>query len=230
MKDAEIRFANVLPRQLTSIPWGWENKTISGGEWQQATFVSKPLGRIEMPNLVAHFDWMSFVVEGRGVPLGTRNMKSIFTTAARFLGYEELLTKQPDLSEITHHFLVWNKKLLEAWSGHLLYFMLGDDIAGNNGLFVDPKRWRKWIYGEQARLLALAKQYGLETIYHSDGDISAILPDLLASPLVDVINYEPVGGMEAFRDREELCGKRLELVHDQGQTHTESMRLQRSTS
>jgi len=222
-----ITFSNVLPKQVSTIPWGWENTTVQGGEWQQATYVSKPLGRIEMPDLLVHFDWCSFIVEGRGFPFGTRNMKSVFTTAARFLGYEELLTRQPDLHPITDHFLVWNKKLLEAWGGHLAYFMLGDDVAGNQGLFVDPRTWKKWIFAEHARLLALAKSYGMDTIYHSDGDISSILPDLLASPLVDTINYEPVGGMEAFRGREELCGKRMELVHDQGQRHTESMRLQR---
>lgn len=223
-----ITFANVLPRQTSQIPWGWENTTVQGGEWQQATYVSKHLGRIAMPDLLTPFDWKTFVVEGEHPPLGTRNMKSVFTTAARFMGYERLLVEQQDLSTITKGFLAWNERLLAAWSAHLLYFMLGDDVAGNQGLFVSPRLWKTWIWHEQRKLLQLAKNFGLTTIVHSDGDISAILPDLLASPLVDVINYEAVGGMRAFLGRTELCGKRLELVHDQAQTHENSMRLQRA--
>ena len=164
--------------QSNPIPWTWTNKLMP----DNTVWVSGHPGVIEMPDLVRYFDWQHFAVdcpgEGSHFKLGTRNMKSTFTTAARFLGYEKLLTEQPDLTSIADAYYEWNKKLLLAVSV-ITYFEIGDDIAGNTGLMMSPDLWRTWIRPHFSRLIDLAKSHGCFVIYHSDGDLSEIIGDLL---------------------------------------------------
>ena len=226
---SESFFINVLPKQTTPIPWGWENTTIDDGTFL-ATYVSKPLGKISMPNLVEYFDWKTFILEGRprDAVLGTRNMKSVFTTAARFLGYEELLATRPSLHEITLSFLNWNQLLLSACA-HLsrpFYYLLGDDIAGNTGLMVSPCVLREWLLPEYTLLVAQAHEYGARVVFHSDGDLSRVLSDL-AELDIDELSYEPVGGMASIEPYSRCNGVLYRPVQDQLQRHENSMALQR---
>ena len=76
-------FANVIPVQRLPIPWGWKNVKTDAG-----VFAANPPGAIKMPDLCRHFNWSEYIVEGmsKGLPLGTRDMKSVFITATRFMG------------------------------------------------------------------------------------------------------------------------------------------------
>jgi hypothetical protein len=224
-------FANIVPRQFSPIPWGWTNKTVPSdvvGLPSKLTFVEKPLGEIRMPSLVEHFDWTSFVIEDfkKGKLFGTQNFKSIFTTAARFLGYERLLAEMPSLHRITDGFLEWNDRLLETIGDKLSYFMIGDDIAGNDGLFMDVRDFESWILPNYLRLLEKAKSFCFEWIFHSDGDIYEILP-LLRDAGFEGVSFQPIGMMASFRDCKEFEGLNLYLVEDQARENEETLRLQR---
>lgn len=173
-----LPFANVKPVQIAQIPWGWTNETTSDG----LIFVKEHPGEIRMPALTDYFDWTRFEIrtplgESNAFDLGTVNMKSIFTTAARFLGYEYLLTEQPNLEPITWEFFLWNERLLETLPS-IRYFVIGDDVASRKGLMVSPDTWRVWIRPNLYSLIDLGRRHGCQVIYHSDGDISEILPDL----------------------------------------------------
>lgn len=198
-------FCNVIPQQLRPIPWGWVNRVTEHG-----TFVATPTGEIRMPRLVEHFDWSDFHVQtvppawkqsARG--LGTRNFKSIFTTAARFLGYERLLLEEPDLAPIADEFVRWNRRLLESWPASgiapLRYFMIGDDFAYNHGLLMHPDWWREWIKPQLAKLFALGHEHECVVIFHSDGDIWEVLDDLVELGAA-VLNGELVGQMRRLLD------------------------------
>lgn len=219
-------FANLLPRQVSPIPWGWENKTVEDPLCGQTTYVSKPLGEIRMPSLCEHFDWSTFIIEehSRGKLLGTRNFKSIFTTAARFLGYEELLSRKPWLSEITAGFLEWNKQLLKCFPHALHWFLIGDDIAGNLGPMLAPWLYEHWLMPEQEKLVRFAKDNHMRVALHTDGDVKVLLP-LFASMEIDALVYEPVGAMKDLQQADFRF--ELKLVEDQSQRHENSMRMQR---
>lgn len=58
-------------------------------------------------------------------------------------------------------------------------FYLGDDFASQRGMLFDPKLWRRYLRPRYARLFALAKRAGKPVWFHSCGDITAILPDLI---------------------------------------------------
>jgi len=220
-----ILYANVIPKQLTKIPWPWKNETRDG-----KTFVSWSPGKIEMPSLLEHFDWNNFVVEDMNTmqDFGTRNFKSIFTTASRFLGYEKLLVEKPDLSPILDGFLLWNKRLLYSWGNVLDWFHIADDLAGNNGLMMSPDDFHDWLLPVYRRMITWAKDMKLKVIFHSDGDISEIL-DILVDLGISALNFQPVGKMEQLKDAFSFRGVILvpNEEDEQNRTNEETMRLQR---
>ena len=226
--------ANVVPCATSPIPWGWKNETIDcdvAGLPKKLTRVREPLGEIKMPDLVSHFDWSRFTVEdfSSAKPFGTQNFKSIFTTASRFLGYERLLAEMPSLHRITDAFLEWNWHLIRSWHGRLEHFLIGDDIAGNDSLFLSPDDFRQWLLPQYLRLLDLAHANGIKSVgFHSDGDIMSIMPDLACAGF-SFVSYQPIGEMAGFLSREQdtYLGMRLFLVEDQARENDETLRLQR---
>jgi len=164
-----------MPIQTKPIDWGWTNEEKDGLIW-----VKEPLGEIRMPDLVSHFDWSHYKIscplDKKHLPLGTVNFKSVFTTAARFLGYEKLLIEQPDLYPIFRGFYDWNQKLLSIINV-VTYFVIGDDIASNDGLLMSPDMWRSWIKPFVRQMADLAMRHGCVVGYHSDGDILELMDD-----------------------------------------------------
>jgi uroporphyrinogen decarboxylase len=55
----------------------------------------------------------------------------------------------------------------------------GDDYGAQRGMLFSPRLWRTLFKPRLARLFAVFREAGLPVILHSDGDIGAILPDLI---------------------------------------------------
>jgi uroporphyrinogen decarboxylase len=55
----------------------------------------------------------------------------------------------------------------------------GDDYGAQRGMLFSPVLWRRWFKPRLARMFAVFRDAGLPVILHSDGDIWAILPDLV---------------------------------------------------
>ncbi len=222
-------YANVFPKQTKPIDFGWQNTTTPHG-----TFVSKPTGEIRMPHLVDYFDFSVYNVEEYriGIPFGTRNFKSPFTMATRFLGFERTLIEKPDLWPIVDELLDWNTTLLRKYP-FIEYFHIGDDFAGNLALFMSPEDWRSWLKPYYKKLIRLAKDFGKRVIFHSDGDICEILSDLLQMD-IDYLDYQPVGKMAAFAcadiTRIKDIGLIINSVEEQEHKHEASMSMQKQGS
>ena len=186
-------FVNLCPAMLDPIPWGWENVFHNG--FPQ---VAKSPGKIVMPQVWKYFHWNMIDYEGTDECeeniFGTKNMKSVFTTAGRFLGYEKLLIEQPRLRDITNEFLLWNELLLLASPEKITYFVLGDDVAGNNGPLVSPEVFHSWILPEWKLLADFAHNHDCKLVIHSDGDIWKLLDDILGLDPWG-LSYQPVGKM-----------------------------------
>jgi hypothetical protein len=193
-------FANVSPVQKSAIPWGWHNRKTDHG----LIAIDHP-GTIRMPEVHKFFDWKQFIVEDMayGRDFGTRNMKSVFTTAARFMSWEELLIKTPDLSPITRGFLEWNSRLTAAWDGKLKWFMIGDEVAYARGLLINPDWFREWIKPEHKKLIDSAHAWGMRVIFKSDGDLWDVLDDYVELG-VSVLYYQNVGRMKNLCDIPEV--------------------------
>jgi len=55
----------------------------------------------------------------------------------------------------------------------------GDDYGAQKNMLFSPRIWRKIIKPRLAKLFAPFREAGLPVIMHSDGDIAAIMPDLV---------------------------------------------------
>ena len=66
---------------------------------------------------------------------------------------------------------------------------LGDDVASQHGMMMSVPMWRRWLKPRLARVIAAAKaaRPGVLIFYHSDGDATAIVPDLIEIGL-DILN------------------------------------------
>jgi uroporphyrinogen decarboxylase len=65
----------------------------------------------------------------------------------------------------------------------------GDDVANQNALMFSPDTWRKLIHSRWASLWRTIKQVNpaIRIKYHTDGNISAIIPELIEAGL-DILN------------------------------------------
>jgi len=65
----------------------------------------------------------------------------------------------------------------------------GDDVGTQRGMMMSPALWRQWLKGRLAQVIAAAKAVkpDLIVLYHSDGNIEHIIPELIEVG-VDVLN------------------------------------------
>jgi uroporphyrinogen decarboxylase len=67
----------------------------------------------------------------------------------------------------------------------------GDDYGAQRAMLFSPRLWRRLIKPRLARLFAVFTDAGLPVILHSDGDIRAILPDLVEIGLTALNPVQP---------------------------------------
>jgi uroporphyrinogen decarboxylase len=67
----------------------------------------------------------------------------------------------------------------------------GDDYGAQKNMLFSPKMWRKFIKPRLAQMFAPFKEAGLPVIMHSDGQIQAILPDLIEIGLTALNPVQP---------------------------------------
>ncbi len=139
------------------------------GYWQPGDFAA---ARAQWPDhaLVFGHSWMP-----------------LFWTACEAFGMEEALIKlhvQPDVFEAfvagQHEmYLDILTRALAAARGVCDICWLGDDYASQHAMLFAPERWRTLIKPYLARQVALARGHGLSVLFHSCGNVRAILPDLI---------------------------------------------------
>ena len=67
----------------------------------------------------------------------------------------------------------------------------GDDYGAQRAMLFSPRLWRRLIKPRLAALFEVFRQAGLPVILHSDGDIRAILPDLVEIGLTTLNPVQP---------------------------------------
>jgi uroporphyrinogen decarboxylase len=65
----------------------------------------------------------------------------------------------------------------------------GDDVGSQRGMMMSPALWRRWLKPRMEEIIAAAKAVNpdLLVFYHSDGNIEAIIPELIEIG-VDILN------------------------------------------
>ena len=92
----------------------------------------------------------------------------------------------------------------------LTFFYIGDDLAYKTGTLIRPELMRQMWVPCMRRVCAPALQKGVPILFHSDGNVEALIPDLLDMGICALNPIEPYGmDIRAIKRR---FGKRLTLV------------------
>ncbi len=114
---------------------------------------------------------------------------------------------------ILDFYLKANEIFYSATKGKLDAVLLGNDFAGQTGLLLSRVMIKKFALPGIAKLVAQAKRYGLNVVYHSCGSIREIIPDLIDIGIDAIHPIEPLAkGMTPmelkrdFGDKVSFCG------------------------
>jgi uroporphyrinogen decarboxylase len=97
-------------------------------------------------------------------------------------------------------------RLLEAGAGRVDMVYTWDDVAHQQGLFISPAMWRKYILPRHQRLNAAIRAFNVKLMFHSCGAIYPLIPDLIHDMSIDVLNpLQPrAKGMDLSRIKDEF--------------------------
>ncbi len=128
-------------------------------------------------------------------------VKDVFSQPRDLMGFEEFLMAfylDPELIEAmmkmcVAHSTAIAKNLVEIG---IEAVVIGDDIANNTGLLIKPEMYLEQVYPYFKELVGNFKDLGLLVIKHSDGDLRAILPELVESGIDCLDPIDPLGNMD----------------------------------
>jgi uroporphyrinogen decarboxylase len=127
-------------------------------------------------------------------------VKDVFSQPRDLMGFEDFLMGfylEPELIEALMRMCVEHstkiaKNLVELGVEAIV---IGDDIANNTGLLMRPDMYLEQVYPYFKELVGNLKNLGLLIIKHSDGDLHAVLPELIDSGIDCLDPIDPLGNM-----------------------------------
>jgi uroporphyrinogen decarboxylase len=152
-----------------------------------------------LPDLDADYRYEDFTarvaaVQARGLAALAVMDCTIFETAWFMRSMERLLLDFADASPFAAALLdritavreVQARRYAESGADVIC---LGDDVGTQRGMLMSVRMWRTWLKGRLARVIAAAREVRPEVLvfFHSDGDVTAIVEDLVEIG-VDILN------------------------------------------
>jgi uroporphyrinogen decarboxylase len=169
--------------------WGAGWSTETEGYWHSFA----PLANADD---LAHFPWPDaddpHLLEDAGSGIAAHRQlfavpnlgMCLFERAWSLRGFNRLLMDMVERLEWVEHLLDRITEIQVRLSQRFLeigvdggYF--GDDYGAQYSMLFSPQLWRRLIKPRLTRMFAVFRDAGLPVIFHSDGDIRAILPDLV---------------------------------------------------
>jgi len=83
------------------------------------------------------------------------------------------------IAKLEEFTLEFTRRSLEATKGLADIFFYGDDFATQKGLMLSPGHWRRFLKPTYKKVFALAKSYGFKVWFHSCGQFTPVLGDLV---------------------------------------------------
>jgi uroporphyrinogen decarboxylase len=219
-----------LPDGTQGSIWGVQTRTATHGLGAYDELAGFPLAHARgVADLHAHPwpqpDWWDFtplpaVLDGldQGGEYAVRfRAGSVFETAWQLRGMEAFfmdLAQQPEIAEyimdrLLEVHLENIRRVLDLAGDRLDMVYFYDDVAGQTGLLMSKAMWRRLIRPRHAQLVELIHAYGKPVMYHCDGALYGLIPELIDLG-IDVLNpLQPnVAGMDMARIKQEF-GDRL---------------------
>ncbi len=112
---------------------------------------------------------------------------SVFEIAWQLRGMQEFLLDlglQPEIpryimSRLAEVYVENTRRVLDLVGDRLDMVYFYDDVATQNSLMISPQMWRDYVRPHHARLVELAHARGLKVMYHCDGAIYPLIPELI---------------------------------------------------
>ena len=128
-------------------------------------------------------------------------LDGIFGWGARVMGFERFLLasarRSLDLVDLTRKVEGLNidlaKRAVDAGAHGVL---IADDIAYNQGTTVSPEALRNFFFPSLARQVKEMAPLKTPVFFHSDGNLNAVMDDLVTSGVQGVQCLEPTAGMD----------------------------------
>ncbi len=220
-----------LPDNTLCDIWGHHIKILehpSGGAYEE--FASWPLdGAASVENLKSYPwpdpDWWDFsplpgiikqLDEHREYHIRFR-IGSVFEIAWQLRGMEKFLldlSTDPGIAlyimdRLTEAHVENTRRVMELAGDRMDMLYFYDDVATQQSLMISPRMWRKHIRPRQAQIIEVAKSYNTPVMYHCDGAIYRLIPELLDMG-IDLLNpiQADIPDMEPQRLKDEF-GERL---------------------
>ncbi len=141
---------------------------------------------------------------------------SVFEIAWALRGMQEFLidlASQPEfpkyiMQRLSEVYIENTKRVLDIAGEHIDMVYFYDDVATQNSLMISKTMWREFVRPHHAALIDLAHSYGKKVMYHCDGAVYPLIPDLMELG-IDVLNpIQPdAKGMDSARLKKEFGDK-----------------------
>jgi uroporphyrinogen decarboxylase len=177
-----------------------------------------PFPDVTAPECHEHLDEAVGAAKRAGFGVVGQMSQTILETAYEMRGMERLFVdfhERPDyvkalFGSIAERRRFQARRFAEAGVDVL---RIGDDIATQRALLVGPQTYRRWIKPFHADVVAAARRVNpqIPVLYHSDGALTALLPDLIEAGVtaINPVQPEAMSAREvkrAFGDRLTLWG------------------------
>lgn len=112
------------------------------------------------------------------------------------------------MDRLTDVYVENTRRVLELAGDRIDMIYFYDDVATQNSLMISRAMWAKFIKPRHLRIIEVAKSFGKTVMYHCDGAISPLIPDLidmgvdLLSPIqTTAASMQPESLKSMFGDR-----------------------------
>jgi len=176
-----VRELNITKTQSRIIDYPLKNKALEEYEFPDP---NAP-GRFESAQKMVK-KWEDYAI------IGYPGGDPFFSQAWYLMGFSETICKmyaetkliRTLFEKMLFFFKEVGKQLIEIGADII---MIADDVGGQTGMIISPKLWRAVVKPYLASLIRDLKREGAYVMYHSDGAIEPIIPDLIEIG-VDILN------------------------------------------
>jgi uroporphyrinogen decarboxylase len=97
------------------------------------------------------------------------------------------------LERVVGYYLDYDERVFRAaGEGAIDIFFMGDDMGTQTGPWVSPRMYRTFFKENFRRFNELAHRYGMKTMYHTCGNVTALIPDFIDCGLDILQSLQPV--------------------------------------
>jgi uroporphyrinogen decarboxylase len=210
--------------------WGHELRTVTHEGIAYEEYASWPLASAESVADLAKFDWpepdwwdfgpVRQVIDA--LDSGGRShlrfrAGSVLELAWQLRGLEQFmmdLALEPEMAgymmdRLTEVHVENTRRVLELARDRIDMIYFYDDVGAQDSLLLSKPMWRELIRPRHARIIEAARSFGAKVMYHTDGAVRTLLPEIIDMG-VDVLNpVQPSARDMAPADLKRDFGERL---------------------